>query len=455
MTITSKSWRTILMLCVLAMVAAGCRDSGTAAPDDDDSDTVAADDGTDEEPAADIATDFGVTAEACPDAVNEDNGCIYLGIISDFTGTFQTFGEPLTRAQQAYWNTVNEAGGIGGYDIDVQAYVRDNEYLPDRHREVYDEIKGDVLALAQTLGSPTTAAIIGEMEADTMIGMPAGWTSANDFEDEVFQVGNNYCIEAMNGVDWFVENQGDAITKVMAVHFPGDYGDDAAVGAREAAENAGLEFVDQQTIPGQDNQGEAIAAIIREAPDLLFLTVGPLETATIVGQIAAQDFQSPVITSGPGWTTGLLGTPAAPALLGLLYQAGPFGPYGSDTDGHARMREAIGEVETPSEGYTAGWTYQYPLEAALRAAADNGDLTRQGLKDAMTSLSEVDYEGILPPEAGNYAGEPNDNILRATSIAKIVEAGEEAPTGTEQLADAYTGPTAEGFQFEGPCFPNI
>ena len=28
---------------------------------------------------------IGVTEEPCPDAVNEDNGCIYLGILSDLT----------------------------------------------------------------------------------------------------------------------------------------------------------------------------------------------------------------------------------------------------------------------------------------------------------------------------------------------------------------------------------
>lgn len=34
---------------------------------------------------ADVAFDVGVTEEACPDAVNPDNGCIYLGTISDLS----------------------------------------------------------------------------------------------------------------------------------------------------------------------------------------------------------------------------------------------------------------------------------------------------------------------------------------------------------------------------------
>ena len=85
--------------------------------------------------------------------MNEDNGCIYLGTISDLTqGPFAPLGVAITEAQKAFWQRVNEDGGIGGYDIDVTEYVKDNLYNPQTHKQVYGEIEGDVLALAQTLG---------------------------------------------------------------------------------------------------------------------------------------------------------------------------------------------------------------------------------------------------------------------------------------------------------------
>ena len=94
-------------------------------------------------------TDVGVTKEACPKAVNKDHGCIYLGIISDLTtGPFKALAVPITDAQKAFWKRVNEKGGIGGYDIDAETYVRDNHYNPQTHNEVYQEIKTKVLALA-------------------------------------------------------------------------------------------------------------------------------------------------------------------------------------------------------------------------------------------------------------------------------------------------------------------
>src|SRR6266508_4144321 len=78
---------------------------------------------------------------------------------------------------------VNKAGGIGGYDVDVTTYVRDNKYNPEVHNQVYQEIKGKVLALAQTLGSPTTAAIINDLKTNKIVAAPASWTSAWAFED--------------------------------------------------------------------------------------------------------------------------------------------------------------------------------------------------------------------------------------------------------------------------------
>ena len=93
------------------------------------------------------ATDVGVTSDPCPDAVNEDNGCIYLGTLSDLTvGPFAAAGPLIIDGQEAFWQRVNEDGGIGGYDINVTEYVRDNLYNPQTHKQVYGEIEGEVHA---------------------------------------------------------------------------------------------------------------------------------------------------------------------------------------------------------------------------------------------------------------------------------------------------------------------
>jgi ABC-type branched-subunit amino acid transport system substrate-binding protein len=418
-----------VLLAALALVATGCRGGG----DDDEAGGSAP----------------GVSDEACPDAVNEDNGCIYLGTISDLTqGPFAPLGVPITDAQKAFWQRVNEDGGIGGYDINVTEYVRDNLYNPQTHKQVYGEIEGDVLALAQTLGSPTTLAIIPDMKSDEMIGAPASWTSLWAFEDAILESGTNYCVEGMNAVDYMVAEKD--IKSVMAVHYPGDYGGDGAAGAEIAAEANDLDYSAVETAPGQEEQAGAIAAILETQPDLVILGTAPTETAVIVGQTAAQGFTGQFIGLGPTWNPALLATPAAPALEALYLQSGYWGPYGSDTPGHEAMREALGDVEQPNDGYTAGWAWSYPLKAALEEWLDGDyDKDRAGLLEAVQSLETIDYEGMLPEEAGNRSGEPDDNIFRESVLSKVDKT---APSGVSLVQDFTVGPTAEEYTFEGACF---
>jgi ABC-type branched-subunit amino acid transport system substrate-binding protein len=414
---------------VLAGALSGCRGGTTAA----------------------TQTDIGVTKEACPSAVNKNNGCIYLGTISDLTiGPFKALAVPITDAQKKFWERVNKAGGIGGYDIDVTTYVRDNKYNPEVHNQVYQEIKGKVLALAQTLGSPTTAAIINDLRSNNIVAAPASWTSAWAFEDVIIESGANYCIESMNAIDYAI----DAFSpkSVLAIHFAGDYGDDAAAGAKLGAEQRGLKFSHVKTDSGQDKQAAAITAILTEKPDLVILTTGPAEAAAIVGGAAQRGFTGKFIGTSPTWNPGLLASAAAPALIAQYLTSVPWNSWSTDTPGHKAMREALGPGVTPNEGYTAGWVWSYPLKAALEKAAKDHDLTRVGLVKAVKSLTSVDYEGMLPSGSGNYAAGPDAGQVRLTGIYKPDKS---APTGVSQVKDLFVGPTAKDYKLDKPCFQKL
>lgn len=419
-----------VLLTALALTAAGCR-GGDEGGGGGDGESINAP---------------GVTSEACPDAVNEDNGCIYLGTISDLTaGPFAPLGVPITEAQEAFWQRVNEDGGIGGYDINVTEYVRDNLYNPETHAQVYAEIEPEVLALAQTLGSPTTLAILEQMKGSDVVAAPASWTSLWGFEDNILESGSSYCVEAMNAVDYMVENQ--QIESVMAVGFPGDYGGDGAAGAEAAAEANGIEFTSVETAPGQEAQAGAVSAIVQQDPDLVILGTGPTETAVIVGQAAAQQYQGQFVGLSPTWNPALLDSPAAGALEQLFIHSGPWGSFGTDTPGHEAMREALGEVEA-NDGYTSGWAWSYPMKAALEEWLD-GDYSgdRAGLLEAVQSLESVDFEGMLPEEAGDRT---QDNDIFRQSLLSEVDPSADA--GLTTIQDFFTGPSAEAFEFTGPCF---
>jgi ABC-type branched-subunit amino acid transport system substrate-binding protein len=397
-----------------------------------------------------VRYDVGVTSEPCPERINPHNGCIYLGTISDLTeGPFAPLGGPITQAQHAFWQRVNQQGGIHGFDVNVSQYVRDNKYRPDVHKQVYDEIKGNVLALAQTLGSPQTAAIIDDLQITGTVAVPASWTSAWAYEDVIMESGNNYCVESMNAVDYALRTR--SLSTVMAVHYPGDYGDDGAAGAKIAADQHGLQFVSvpQAPLATGATTDAAIDAILTERPELVILSVAPRETAQIVGGAVARGYDGLFIGNGPTWASQLLDGPAAGALREHYLQAAPWGSFNSNTPGHEAMRAALGDVRG-NDGFVFGWVWSYPIKSALEQAIRYGDVTRAGLRAAVDDLESVNYEGMLPEGAGDFADGPNDGgTVRQTVIQRPDDS---VQAGVSVLEDFFAGPTASSYEFNGPCF---
>lgn len=411
-----------------ALVLAGCgRDSGSS----DDGDT---------------ATGPGVSSEPCPDAIDDSKGCIYLGAITDLTGPFSAIGIPLQDGAEAFWRMVNENGGIGDYEVDVTTHLKDNEYNPDRHAQAWNEISGEVLALSGSLGTAATEAMMRDSEAEELVAMPATLGSNWIFEDRVLELGAPYCAEGMNAVDYGIDELG--ATSVAAVHLPGDYGDDAMVGARIAAEARGVDFTDIETAPGADQQAAAVTNLLRSGADLVVLGTGPLETAAIVGGAMQNGFQGKFIGAIPTWNAALLQSPAGPALEASYLWSNPFPTWDAEGAGRDAMRESAGDTQ-PNDYFAIGWGSQYVMKAAIEAAIDNDDLTRSGLVEAATSMTGVDSEGTLPDGSGNYSGDPNEQVIRATTFLAPDEA---ASTGASIVEENYSGPTAQDYEFTEACY---
>lgn len=446
--------RTAATLSVVALALTACGGGDDDADDGDTAETDDAADAGDEGDAAggEVATDVGVTEEPCPEPTNDGNGCIYLGILSDLTqGPFAPLGVEIVEGQRAFYKRVNDDGGIAGYDIDVDTYTRDNLYDPQEQSTQYRQIEPNILALAQTLGTPPTEAILPDMDADDMIGAPASWWSGWHFPDTdnglILESGYSYCIEAQIGLDWINTERGE-ITSLQAVGYPGDYGGDFATGAQAWAEANGIEFlgfVETNSNAVVGSQDAAVGQILSGEADVVAVATGPAEVAEIVGGAAAQGFEGQFLGSVPTWNPALLDSPAGPALEAAYLHVGPWENFGGESAAHEGMREALGEELPTNDGFTFGWIWSYPLLAALEAAAENGDLTRAGLRSVTDGLV-VDYEGALPETT--LSDTPNESAART---AVISEPDPEAPLGITSIATGVTGETADAYEYTERC----
>jgi ABC-type branched-subunit amino acid transport system substrate-binding protein len=395
----------------------------------------------------------GVTAQACPDAVNEDNGCIYLGIIADLTqGPDAAVWAEAVEGQRDFWQRVNDEGGIGGYDVDVDTHTRDDEATPQGHAEAYSEIEPEVLALAQVMASPPAEEILEELDQDDMVGVPgtawSGWDFDEVDEGLLLSSGISHCLGAQVGLDWLAEDAG-GIESVLAIGYPGDHGGDAAAGVQAWTEEHGAEylgFTGTQPNPVGGDQDGAVQVVLTAAPDVVHLGTGAAEAGEIVVGAARRGFDGMFLGTAPTWHPALGRDPEVAQILASQYRhVGPWEPFDGDSDAHEAMRAVHGEDPPANDGYTAGWMRAYPLRALLDAAAAEGDLTREGLRDAVDGL-EVDYEGAL--ESRTYGGDGADDAPRS---AVISAPDVDAPLGLRTLATDVRGPTADAYDYAAPC----
>jgi ABC-type branched-subunit amino acid transport system substrate-binding protein len=469
--------RVLLMLLVLVLVAAACGgddDDGdtttsagaatTAAPGTTAAPATTAAPGTTAAAGGEVTLGPGVTAEPCPEG-DPARGCIYLAALTDESGPFAAASPGLITGQQLFWQNVNATGGIGGaYDVALpDANVLDAQYTPDQMVVQYNSVAGDIAALAMSLGTPQTLAVLEDYNRDNTVAAPMSWYSgwAFDSVDQglVMEFGTNYCFEAMNAVDWSMgalpAAGREAPTTVGILAFPTDYGLDYARGVEIAAEANGLEVAyNAPVVPivagGDAQQTEAVAQVLGTPADVVYLAVGPSEAGAIVGGAAAQGFTGLFIGSSPSWNPGLLASPAAPAFeAGIFYQSSFSPPLDYDSEGHQALRDALeaaGVTEGFNDFYGAGWLSQYGLRAALEAAVAAGDLTHEGIRTAAATVTDVDYQGMVSNRS--FEGEPNDVFPRDSVVNGV---NPEALTGVSVVQDFFVGPTAEAYDFSAPC----
>ena len=454
------------LLSVLALVAAACGDdtssstttattaatTTTGAPG-----TTAATTTLPPEPTT--AFDIGVTAAPCADAVNEGNGCIYLGVISDLsTGPFAGLGQPITQAQEDFWRAVNADGGIGGFDVRIKLEnTRDAHYDAAETAAEAVDLADNVLAFAQILGTPQTQGALPTLEENDIVSAPATWFSGWAFSEIdgglIMESGAPYCFEGMNGMDYLVQSRGTDFTWDLVV-FPGDYGGDYGAGAKIAAAQLGLadpiSEILQIPISFGGDVAPTVAQLMTDQPDVIVLVTGPVEMASIAGGLFQAGFQTfQILGAAPTWNVALLGNADLVPLLQAVYSStDPWGGWDTDTAGHAAMRAAAeANGREPNNGYVAGWVWQYPLLALLQQGIAAGDITRANLVALASTLEGVDYQGMLPVRS--FAGDPNDFVVRSTIISGVDPT---ASDGLTPLTDAFISQVAADFDFAGPCY---
>ena len=407
-----------------------------------------------------VKTGTGVTAEPCPAEIggvptgaDQNKGCIYLGLLNDYTGPYAPAGPGLELAQRAFWLWANGAGGIGEYSVAIREGF-DTGYNPQKHLEGYTAIKDEVAALAMSLGTPQTLFILDEMDKDNMVAAPMSWYSGWSYKSVdkglVVEFGSAYCADGMNAVDWALANLPVDIKTIGIMGGAGDYGSDWAAGVKYAAERNGLTVAWEYVPPSTEfDVAQAVGLMVTQPVDAYFPAVGPTQMAQVAGGAFQQGLTPIAMMAAPSYNDAFVAEGFALKPLfesGTMYNMAWVAPYEADTPAHATMRatmQAMG-LESASSFLVAGWSSQYHLKGVLEAALKGGDLTRAGIRRAAANVY-VESDGMM------LTRELGQNRADKESFINIPDGS--IASGVKLLASNYVGPSAESYDFtQGPCF---
>jgi ABC-type branched-subunit amino acid transport system substrate-binding protein len=375
---------------------------------------------------------------------------ITLGVLSPLSGPIgDAIGIPLTKGIETYFDAVNASGGIDGFKVNL--LEKDSMYNPQTQVQLYGQIHNQVLMMAESLGSPTTQAIVSLATRDQMLVSAASLDSILARQQYMVLIGTPYRLQVENGFDYLVNKLGVTNPKVGIIYQDDAYGQDGLTGYNEAIGCYNLNNVAEATYELTDTTFASQVTKMKQAgAKYVVLAAIPTIAAGIIGTAAQLGYFPQWIMESPAWANGLLGV--SPQFTGLLEQSvwvvAQGATWGDTTSpGMAEMLNNIQKYapdQKPDGYFQFGYAEAKVTYAILKKAADNGDLTRAGLLTAFNSLGTVDLGGLFGASA-HYGSSPNDRVpTRDNSVYGIDTT---IPNNFKNLSGDFVGTCATKSQF--------
>jgi branched-chain amino acid transport system substrate-binding protein len=382
------------------------------------------------------ASDTGITADT-----------IKIGSHYPLTGVAAPGYSTIPLGAQAYFDYVNDNGGVNGRTIDW--VYKDDGYNPTNTSQVVNDLvlKEEVFALMGGLGTPTHSAVIDFLNTEGVpdLFVASGsrlWGEDPQTNPETFGWQTDY------------ESEGKIIGKYIADNFPDakvglflqddDFGEDGEKGVRQFIDD---QIVDaQRYTPGNVNVGPQIAALQAAGAD--FVVGFNVPSYTALTQLTALQ-----LGYKPQWFYSNVGSD--PTLVGSLLNNFSQGKVtdASSLDGaittaylptvdqpddpwvqlFQKVWDASGQDGDLTNYHIYGMSQAYTMVQALQAAGQNP--TRDSLINAVEQAG-ADWQGPnLAPY--RYSGDSHMGIS-GMSVVQIsgTTTKELEPVQTTDLGDA-------------------
>lgn len=351
-----------------------------------------------------------LTASSLPAQAASDPGLtatsIKLGITVPMTGIASPGYNKIPGAMKAYFDYVNDNGGVNGRKITL--VIKDDQYIPTTAVAKANELilKDKVFALVGTLGTASTKAISASTQLAKR-GIPSLFvnTGFSGFADAkayptTFSILPSYQMEAKIMGMFLKEKYADK--KLALIYQDDDFGRDALAGFKQAGITFGTYIPyasGSQSLPAT-GAGWISKLKASGAEVTVLFGVSSASTAALANAYAAQYKTQWVLGSVGGDATTIAATNKA--YVPLLYGAKgfSFAPAPTDaTDEYIKLFQSIYAAAQPTQTFdnnvVAGMSNAFLAVQALKAAGS--DLTRAGLIKTIEAKGATFANPFLTP----------------------------------------------------------
>jgi len=350
---------------------------------------------------------------------------ILIGSCSALEGPSHFLGVETVTGAKAYFNLVNEEGGVNGRKLKLVS--ADDSYDPVKTQACFDHLMSEkVFALGFFVGTPTAVKYV-PMADSAKIPLVGLFTGAQTLyvplRHWIVNVRASYFDETREQVDGLWKTLG---YKKIGVIYPEDaFGSAVLDGVKAALKQQGAEPVAIASYQRQTAQvGGAIDTVRGANPDAVVL-VGPANTvAPILKQSHAKGWKPLFLTVSFVGTDELISEAGQDAEGVVITQVVP--PYYmTEQKSVALYRRSINKYfpsEQPNFVSLEGFVDAMVLVEGMKRAGK--DLTREGLIRAIESIHDHDL-GLGPQLKLNYSAKEHKGFDHV--IPTVVRGGRAVP----------------------------
>ena len=362
-------------------------------------------------------------AKTPPSVPGFDGKTIKLGVLTPLSGLASVIGKPLTNGNKTYWDAVNAKGGVGG-KYKVQLSQQDTQYDVATALQGYDQIKGDVVAFQQVLGTQIMQAVLQRLKADRLTAAPATLDSLWVKAAQLLPIGAPYQVLAANGMDYYINKGGGKGKKICALAQDDLYGAAGLQGLTFAAKQLKFTVATTARFATGSDVSAQVGQLADAKCDAVFLASLPNDTASIVTKMIGRSFTPQVLGLGPTWLSGFETSPDQGPFFAQHFLLLSEGPAWGDTTvpGMKKMLAAVQQFapsQKPDQYFAFGYAQSWAMDQVLEQAVKNGDLSAAGIQKAVNQVGTLKFQGLIGDYLyGSSAG--SRNPPRDTTIFKIV-----------------------------------